>query len=510
VPAGLGGLKLAFLNASASAVWPPTGLSLAALLLAGPGLWPAVLAGAFLVNLATSGAWAPSAAIAAGNTLEALAGWWLVRRFANGDRFTASARDVCVAVAAAGLGATAISATVGTSSLCAFGLESWERFRPVWFTWWLGDLLSVVIVTPLFLAWLRPAGPPMGRSALELAGLAALAAAVDAVVFFSLAPGMGNYPLAFLAIPPMVLAGLRAGTRGATASCFLLSGIAVLGTLRGGGPFAVADEHTSLLLVQAFTGVISLTGLALGAVVDERARVRAELKRFNQELEARVAARTKELEAFAYSVSHDLRAPLRAIDGFSRLAANEAGLSNEARENLSLVRDAVRRMGRNIDGLLALYRLSQTEPVRRTLDVSALAAEAAEALRRAEPARRVELSIQPGLSAEGDLDLVRIVLQNLLDNAWKFTSKRADARVSVAAASRGGKTAFAVQDNGAGFDPAYAHQLFRPFRRLHAETEFPGTGIGLATVKAAIERHGGEIWLESRPDAGTTVFFTLP
>lgn len=252
---------------------------------------------------------------------------------------------------------------------------------------------------------------------------------------------------------------------------------------------------------------------------EERARAAADLRAANQELEARVADRTaqlvsamKELEAFSYSVSHDLRSPLRSMDGFSRILLDDYGpkLDEEGRDSLRRVRAATQRMGRLIDDLLLLSRVSRDDLVRAPVDLTALAIEIGNELRREHPAQQIELSIAPGLVAHGDARLLRIALSNLLGNACKFSSKRPVSHIEFGTVERDGVDTFYVRDNGAGFDPNYADRMFEAFRRFHTPSEFPGSGIGLATVQRIIRRHGGTIYAESKPDAGATFFFTLP
>jgi signal transduction histidine kinase len=217
-----------------------------------------------------------------------------------------------------------------------------------------------------------------------------------------------------------------------------------------------------------------------------------------------------DFEAFNYSVSHDLRAPLRPLEGFAAvvLAENAGVLDERARDYLGRIRAAAVRMGQLIDDLLALSKISRTAVRRKPVDVGALAAEVVGELRAAEPAREVELVVAPGLSAMADARLLRIALENLLRNAWKFTRNRPRARIEVGARADG-ERAFFVKDDGVGFDPTYAARLFQPFQRLHRATEFEGTGIGLAIVNRIVGAHGGRIWAESSPDAGASFCFTL-
>jgi light-regulated signal transduction histidine kinase (bacteriophytochrome) len=240
----------------------------------------------------------------------------------------------------------------------------------------------------------------------------------------------------------------------------------------------------------------------------------AQLSAMNETLrDAKTAteAANRELEAFSYSVAHDLRAPLRGVDGFSQALLEDYAdkLDDEARGYLKHVRHSAQEMGRLIDDLLALSRVTRSELVRESVDLSDLARSVATQLQRAQPARRVEIVIADGIVAEGDARLLRIALENLLGNAWKFTSKRGEPRLEVGVTSGAEGVAYFFRDNGAGFDMAYASKLFGAFQRLHSAHEFEGTGIGLATVQRIVNRHGGRIWATGEVDRGATFYFTL-
>lgn len=258
--------------------------------------------------------------------------------------------------------------------------------------------------------------------------------------------------------------------------------------------------------------------------ITDRMRAEAAVRDLNRTLELRVGQRTgelmranEELESFAYfaySVSHDLRAPLRAIDGFSRLLGDRHGaaLDAEARDYIARVRAATVRMGELIEALLKMSRLTRGDIRRAPLDLSAMAQRVVDELAREEPGRRVAVAIAPGLQATGDASLVENLLANLLGNAWKFTSRTTDASITFEACDARdlGEPAFRVRDNGAGFAQQYVDKLFRPFQRLHAQHDYAGHGIGLASVKRIVERHGGGIRAEGRPGGGACFTFSLP
>ncbi len=268
------------------------------------------------------------------------------------------------------------------------------------------------------------------------------------------------------------------------------------------------------------------TNIRLHLEITEYQQAQKEIHHLNMGLEQRVLQRTaqlkaanQELEAFVYSVSHDLRAPLRSIDGFSQALLDDYGerLDEEGQEFLRRVRGAAQRMAQLIDDLLYLSRITRGEIIRKPVDLSGLAELVVQELRQNDPLRQVEVVVQPGVIAEGDARLLRVVLENLFDNAWKFTGHCDQGRIEfgiekgVFFEDTGTfmESAYYVRDNGAGFDPAYADKLFGVFQRLHRADEFPGTGIGLATVQRIIHRHGGQVWANGEAGKGAAFFFTL-
>jgi PAS domain S-box-containing protein len=292
--------------------------------------------------------------------------------------------------------------------------------------------------------------------------------------------------------------------------------------------FTETDAH--LLMLFAAQAAAAVRNTRLREEAQQRAeqlaaseaalrRSEQEVQRMNAELEQRVADRTvqlkaanEELEAFSYSVSHDLRAPLRSIDGFTQVLLEDCGerLNAESRESLDRVRKAGQRMERIVDGLLTLARVARDEVHFTTVDLSALAHAIAGELQAGQPGRQAQFIIAPGLTINADPDLMHIALENLLRNAWKFTGRSPAVRIELGVMQRDRDDVYFVRDNGAGFDMNFANKLFRPFQRLHHMSEFEGTGVGLATVSRIIRRHGGQVWAEGATGNGATFFFTVP
>jgi len=304
------------------------------------------------------------------------------------------------------------------------------------------------------------------------------------------------------------------------------------GDIRGGvgvmvpmAPYQALEKRNKIFIGLSFLFVWSLgmTAIGFGYVkarsgILEQQKGEDEIRRLNAVLEQRVIERTaqltaanKELEAFAYSISHDLRAPLRSIDGFSLALQEEyrEKLDDEGGDYLNRVRAATQRMGQLIDDLLQLSRLNRSETNIVPVDLSRIAREVASELRNAHPERRISFRIAEGLNAAGDPNLLRVVMENLFANAWKFTGEKEEGTIEFGVTDIDGKSTYFVRDEGVGFDMAYSDKLFAPFQRLHGYDEFPGTGIGLSIVQRIIHRHGGEVWGVGEVGKGATFYFTL-
>jgi signal transduction histidine kinase len=520
------GLALATVNASVTPVWPPTGLALAACVLWGAGCWPGVFAGALLANLATSGSAAASLGIAAGNTLEALAGAWLLARYAGGASSLGRVPGVGrFALFGAGV-APLVSATVGVASLLLAGQAARADAPAVWLTWWVGDAMGALLVAPLILLWAQPPEPrEAGLGERAAVGAAALLAA--AAVFSGWLPsGRRGYPLEFLCLVPVMWTALRLGQRDTATLSALLASAAVWGTRQGHGPFGALPPGEGLPLLQAFMGTLAVMALAAAAVADENRRALATLLKAQDALRLRVRERDasldaaaarlahsyQELDEFTAAAAHDLRSPLRVIASFTEAIAEGWGgrLDPEGGQYLVRIRDAALRGAQLVDDLLNASRTFRAPLSLEKNDLCAMARSIMDELRAAEPRRRVDFVCSARTPVVADQRLLRLLLQNLIANAWKFTGKAERPLIEVGELATEEGCAFYVRDNGAGFDMAHAGRLFTAFHRLHSAREYPGSGIGLSTVRRIATRHGGSAWAEGRKGEGATFFVRLP
>lgn len=505
---GAGSLAIASLPGNVSPVWAPTGLALAVLIRGGVVYWPGVTLGALLVNGADLPA-VTTLLMAAGNTAEAVVGALLFLRLSAGQaRLDRVHRVLALALAAAV--ATLISATVGVAALWLGGVLEAEQLLASWRVWWAGDALGALVLTPVLLSIDQGEILHVSRAVwVERAVLLTLLLATNVIAFTR------DFGEPYLLFPLVVWAALRFHTRGAAFLTLVISIFAVIGTRAGLGAFAIDAPTERMWLLDLYLAAISLTGLVLAAVVSERdqvSRENAELTRSLTHSVSDLRAANKELEAFTYSVSHDLRAPLRNIDGFSRMLERKQAdvLDERGLHYLDRIRFNARAMGQLIDELLVLSRLQRQPLNTRPTDLRAALDDALAQLESSLAERSVHLEIGRLPTLDVDRALVTQVFANLLGNALKFTRERTVARIDVGSeVDEPGNVVIHVRDNGVGFDMEYSGRMFAAFQRMHRAEEYEGSGVGLAIVASIVERHGGRVWAEGRPGVGACIYFTL-
>ncbi len=497
--AGKAGLSLAVAHASASAVWPPTGIALASLLLLGRGVWPAIFAGAFLVNATTAGNVGTSLGIATGNTLEAVVGASLVNRYAGGTCAFDRARDVFRFMILAGLVSTALSATCGVTSLALGGFAPWADYGRIWLTWWLGDAGGAAVVAPALILWLGSPRSWVGGRGPEAAALAVVTLLVGAIVFGGfLVPPDRSYALKFLCLPIAIWSAFRFGPRETATIVLCFAGMAVWGTLRGSDSFPSPSDNATLLLLQSFMGVLSVTGMTLAAIVSEQRRTLAAVEQQASEL----ARSNSDLEGFAHVVSHDLKAPLRGIASLATWIADDCRgiLPDPSREHLRLLLERAGRMSRLIDGILAYSSAGRAPEVAERIDPKEVLEEVVDFLA---PPGGIAVRIE-GAFPELRHDRTQLVqvFQNLIGNAVQHLG-RPSGTVVVSCRERAGDFEFCVRDDGVGIPEPRLERIFERF-------EASSTGVGLAIAKKLVELNGGSISVESAVDGGTAFRFTVP
>src|SRR6516164_7834303 len=514
VIAGKIGLNLASLHASASPVWPPAGIALAAILLLCYRAWPAIFVGAFIVNLTTAGDIATSVAIATGNTLEAIAGTWLVNRFADGKNVFDRPQGVFKFALAAAISAV-VSPLFGVTSLALGGFADWTNYGAIWLTWWLGDVTGDLIFTPLVLLWgIRWKLDWKKEEAVEVGVLLLLLALLSAVVFGGwLEISAKNYPIAFICGPIVIWTAFRFTQRETATGIFILSVIAVWGTVRGFGPFVGQTENQSLLTVQSWTAVLAVTAMALSAGMAERRRIEEELQQQKSIVEA--ANRTK--DHFLAMLSHELRTPLTPVISALESLEIEPTRTEDTKASLAMIRRNIELETQLIDDLLDFTRITRDKMELRfaPVDVHAAVANVVEICRAEAKSKRlhVNLSLRANLHyAAANAAKLQQIVWNLLKNAIKFTPEDGEIGISSFNPSPDVLT-ISVSDTGIGVEPEVMQRIFDPFEQGNRSFEHRvgGLGLGLAISKSLAQAHGGRLTAESDgPDRGSTFTLSMP
>jgi len=509
--AGKLGLKLAFLQASASPVWPPAGIALGALLVFGYRTWPAIFVGAFLVNVTTAGNVTTSLVIAAGNTLEAICGAWLVNRFASGIRVFDRSRDV-FKFAFAAAASTVISPTVGVTGLMLAGFVDWTRYGAVWVTWWLGDATGDLIFAPVVILWAIGPPPRWNRNkAFEVGLLLLLLVALGEAIFGGWFPiNAKNYPIAFICGPIVIWMAFRMSQRETATGIFIVSAIAIWGTLQNFGPFVMETQNQSLLILQIATAVLTLTAMALAAGMAERRRAEAALERQKSLVES--ANRTK--DNFLAMLSHELRTPLTPVVlALETLQARWP--DEEANSALEMIRRNVDVESHLIDDLLDITRISKgkLELSMKTLDAHAEVNQAVAMCRAEAEAKKIQVEIDfraANHHVAADEARFQQIIWNLLKNAIKFSREKDKVTISSRNESPDQLT-ISVQDHGIGIAPDVIHRIFDPFEQgeRSSKQRFGGLGLGLAISKSLAQAHGASLVAKSDgPNCGATFSLT--
>src|SRR2546429_1426806 len=511
--AGKFGLMLASLYASASPVWPAAGVALAALLVFGYRVWPAIFVGAFLVNVTTAGNVATSLAVASGNTLEAVCGAWIVNRFAGGTTVFDRPQGVFKFALAAAVSAI-ISPVFGVTSLALAGSADWANYGSIWLTWWLGDTTGDLLVAPSVILWSVTSKRRWNRSgAAEVGILLLMLFILSEVVFGGWLPiSARNYPIAFIYGPIVIWTAFRFTQRETATGIFIVSTIAILGTLHGFGPFVKGTENQSLLALQSWTAVLTITAMALSAGMAERRRAEEELQQQKAVVEA--ANRTK--DHFLAMLSHELRTPLTPVISTLESLETERAQTEDTKSALAMIRRNIELETQLIDDLLDVTRIARDKMQLRFVPVDAhLAISNVVEICRAEVQSKrlhVHLNLRANTHHVAAVTAkFQLIIWNLLKNAVKFTPDDGEIAISSSNAAPDVLT-ISVCDTGIGMEPEVMQRIFDPFEQGNRsfERRFGGLGLGLAISKSLAQAHSGTLTAQSGGrDRGSTFILSM-
>lgn len=503
------GLGMDAVSGFATLVWPPTGISLAALMLFGGRLWPGIAIGAFSINFHTGAPFFSACGIAAGNTLEAVLGVYLLRRFADFRPALDRVKDALGLIVLAALISTLVSATLGVGSLWLGGLVAGPAVRSTWQAWWLGDILGNLVMAPVLLTlsgWRGLRYKP--RRCVEAAVAMGMMAIVSLALFGDVVARIPkNYALPYLIFPFSIWIALRMGPAASAASTFLAASIAIWGTAGGHGPFRVDTLAASLALLQIYVAVVAVTALILAAAVSERVRTERLSREYAKDLEFA----NRDLGMMLDVIAHDLREPLRSIDTFSMRLTDryEKDLGEKGRDYLSRVVKASGRMRQLLEDILLLSRVKRKEMVKEKVPGREIVQDAMDRLESRIRERRARIRVHASLPVlEVDRTTAVEAVYNLLSNALKFVRDGQSPEIEIAGYRGPEGAGFSVQDRGPGVAPEISERIFQLFERGVGRS-VEGTGAGLAIVRQAAERHGGRAWVQPRSGGGSEFLITF-
>ena len=548
--ATLAGIGLSPTGTLITPIWAVPGIAFAVIYMYGYRLWPGLFVGLLAAltqvqdHSTASDIYLLIVGPASVFTLEVVGSVWLIRHLGGKRAFldtpTMLFRFLAITVLVTAAGSSLVNVLLHAG-------EALPKTHQVmlWLTQWLSSVTGFVLVAPAVVAFTKSYSVQWTRPLLVEAAAAFLVVYVASHVLFGVWPlGLFSSPVPVPIVIVLLWVVIRFGMRELGLALMLVALIALHGTLIGAGPYVAESPHEAILLTLTFLIVIAAGFFTLGAALLENRRSTAALRDINVTLEQRVRQRTdalananeelqqyrdrledlvaertadlelanREIESFSYSVSHDLRSPLRAIDGYSHALLEDYGdqLDAKAINYLQRSRAASQRMGLLIDDVLLLSRVTRHELEVDQVDLTGLANEVIRDIQAADSARKVDFVVQDNLYVQGDEHLLRIVLENLLGNAWKYSARNPKARIEFGMREGRGEFVFFVRDNGIGFDMHYQDQLFGAFQRLHDPDEFEGTGIGLATVARVMTRHGGRVWAKGKVNVGAVFYFAFP
>jgi signal transduction histidine kinase len=509
------GFLFAFTTKQVTAVWPPTGIALVSLLLYGYRVWPGVLLGAFVVNAVSEEPVGAAAGIAIGNTLGPLLGAFLLQRVVKLDPALTRVRDVFGLVLFGAVVAMTVTATNGVANLALGHVIPWSAYASVWWVWWVGDAMGIVVVAPSLLTWIsNPRVEWRGWRAVELAALFAALLVASKLVF---ANSHNPYQIQYAVFPFIIWAALRFGQRETALVVLLFAGAAVWGAVHQRGPFATGTLDERLILLEAFMSVAAVAGLVLGAVTAQRRRAEDALRRTHEVLEERVRERTVEIERLRAEwnsiIAHDLRQPIAAIMMNAQFLAEEIADTSPLHKPAARISKCARRLNRLVRELLdySLLQARQLELSRERVDLLQLVSASIELVAPEAPDRCFEVRARGEVPpVKADADRIAQVIDNLLTNAVKYGQPGTTIAVEVEAVD--GMVAVAVVNDGIGIGAEELPQLFRRFVRTDVarQSGVKGLGLGLYIVRELVQAHGGEVVASSTPGGATTFRFTLP